>query len=166
MGADLITYFCYGPKKLSEKKIPKAVAQAKAAVALAKTILEMEDLREAGKMTEEAFAQEMGALDQSPLRHLMGGIESKRSITLLVTEDNFHELRVIEQLDPDAVVHDLLHIWNHGSRDSTWRPVPGHRNLIGLVAGEMSWGDEPDGYGYQTLKNASLVGILPIFGVK
>lgn len=166
MGADLITYFCYGPKKLSEKKVPKAVEQAKKVISLAKTILEMNDRREAGQMTDEAFDREMAALDKRPIKHFSGGQGSKRSITLLVTEDTFYELRVVAKLDPEKIVQDLVQVWNHGSRDSTWRPVPGHRNLVGHVSGELSWGDEPDGYGYQTLKKANLLGIFPIFGIQ
>jgi len=166
MGADLITYFCYGPKKLSEKKIPKAEAQAAAAINAAQKIVELFDHQATEETSDEAFRKALGEIDQKPLKHLLGEQKTKRFMTILVSEDDLYDLRKITRLNPKKAVEDLVQVWNHGSRDSTWRPVPGHRNLVGHVAGELSWGDEPDGYGYQTLQNANLLGLLPIFNIQ
>lgn len=50
-----------------------------------------------------------------------------------------------------------------GGRDTSYRSytILG-RTFYAVFAGEMSWGDEPDGEGYQLLKNLDRVGVLSL----
>jgi hypothetical protein len=52
---------------------------------------------------------------------------------------------------------------NFGGEDTSYRTytILG-RNFYSVFAGEMSWGDEPDGEGYQLLKNLDRVGVLSL----
>lgn len=67
-------------------------------------------------------------------------------------------------------VQEFIDGWNSGEfRDMSSREDPDNecdndRKVV--VAGEMSWGDEPDGLGYQLLKKAFGLGIAQLLGVQ
>jgi hypothetical protein len=69
----------------------------------------------------------------------------------------------------DRVEHTLceLHeVWRAGARDVMRRPLPQDNNLLIVCAGEPSWGNEPEGLGYTTLRNAFALGIAQAYGLK
>ncbi|MEK6883205.1 MAG: hypothetical protein AABY22_26500, partial [Nanoarchaeota archaeon] len=72
----------------------------------------------------------------------------------------------IENLDAAQVVDDLLAVWEGNYRDVTSRLDPDDEEQKIVVAGEMSWGDEPQGGGYQALKYADQTGVLKVFGIR
>lgn len=62
---------------------------------------------------------------------------------------------------------DFIQIWNGEShaRDLFVRRITvGNESREVLFAGDMSWGDEPEGIGYQTLMGAAALGIHQHFG--
>ena len=63
------------------------------------------------------------------------------------------------------LVDNLFEICTSGARDVNDRYVSNEDQRKILVAGELSWGDEPDGFGYQTLKWASIFGLFPLFDI-
>jgi hypothetical protein len=63
-------------------------------------------------------------------------------------------------------VKDFAAAWNEGRfRDLAFRTDPDKPDRKVAVAGELSWGDEPEGLGYQTLKKAFGLGIAQRLGV-
>lgn len=66
-----------------------------------------------------------------------------------------------------AFVEEFIGFWNGGgSRDSVGRDVRCGRETCRVIfAGEQSWGDEPDGYGYGLLKRAALSGLSDLVGL-
>ena len=103
---------------------------------------------------------------------------AKRSTTILIGDIDEREylvgelLSVQSELDdidfkkPEDVVGKFADFWEGGAaRDLSQRDDPDDRKQQIVVAGEMSWGDEPGGYGYQMLKMASQYGLLELFGI-
>jgi hypothetical protein len=136
MGADLIAYTVYGPVNLKPSK-----AVVNKAMTRAKMVL---------KTVKQAVKDPGFDWDDD------------KFIGDLVLED----LESIQNLDPKQVLKDLLAVWNGHSRDSTSRTITvGKKTVLVLTAGDMSWGDEPDGFGYQTLKHAEQLGILKALGI-
>jgi len=63
-------------------------------------------------------------------------------------------------------VRDFVAAWNDGRfRDMSYRIDPLHPRRKVVVAGEMSWGDEPEGSGYQMFKKAFGLTIAQRLGV-
>jgi hypothetical protein len=63
-------------------------------------------------------------------------------------------------------VQEFVAGWNDGHfRDLAFRIDPEKPGRKVVVAGELSWGDEPDGRGYQMLKKAFGLGIAQRLGV-
>jgi len=172
MGADLICYLAVGPVKLnaSAKRKKAALAQAK------RIISELKKARELNEKYEKATddkARRALSLEASKLKIVQEGMPK-------VAAKNFFSLKFgtggnefldenewIAGLNPEQVLKDFLDIWHHRERcrDCSYRPLPGNEKYQVLVAGEMSWGDEPDGWGFQTLKAAGGLGYLKYFGV-
>jgi len=72
-----------------------------------------------------------------------------------------------ERLSPvQQVIDDLIHWWAQGARDSCFRHDPDDPTQTLAFAGEMTWGDEPQGFGYQTVRAASQLDILRHFGIR
>ena len=72
--------------------------------------------------------------------------------------------------DPEEFVDEFIHFWDEPcGRDVSCRtfctkPGGGQKTLVKIVfAGDMSWGDEPEGYGYTTLKTSDMAGLHDIF---
>lgn len=51
----------------------------------------------------------------------------------------------------NAVVDEFLSVWADGSRDSSFRSLPGDKDKFIMVTGEMTWGDTPEGVAYQAV---------------
>ena len=136
MGADLIAYTVYGPTKLKPTK-----AAIKKALSFAKNVVEA-----------AAQAEKDPDFDWKEDKFI-GGFEPE-------------ELPDISCLDPKEVLTNVLDLWRGEARDATSRIITvGGKTVRVLTAGDMSWGDEPDGFGYQTLKHAEQLGILKALGI-
>lgn len=70
-------------------------------------------------------------------------------------------------LNPEKVVRDFIKLWNdEEARDWISRRVTIDGKEYGAVfAGDMSWGDDPSGAAYQTIKPVSDLGMLSMFGI-
>jgi len=59
----------------------------------------------------------------------------------------------------ESFLREFAYFWKKGSRDSVTRSSPYNDGHQIIFAGELSWGDEPEGYGYQMLKKFIDLGI-------
>jgi hypothetical protein len=137
MGADLIAYTVVGPPKLKPNKALRKKA-----------------LTRAGHIVAAALQAEKDPdFDWDQDKFLK----------------NFDEqmLPEIASLDPEQTLNDLLSVWEGNARDSTSRVIAfGKKKVRVLTAGEMSWGDEPDGFGYQTLRDSDRLGFFDVLGIE
>jgi hypothetical protein len=139
MGADLTTFICKGPRDLNPKKKDQAVELAKSVIAAVNEYFEMKDPTDKDKK----LIQRLTGLDIDDLERYEVG-----------------------DLDPEEVVDNLYCAWGAGFRDCNARTDPDDDKQAIVVAGDMSWGDEPDGGGYQAFKYASMVGLFEFFGIR
>lgn len=69
--------------------------------------------------------------------------------------------------DPEAAIREFVEWWRVlDCRDTCSRPDPDDPRQKIVYAGEMSWGDEPDGYGYRMLKRAFTWGFAEALGIR
>lgn len=137
MGADLIAYTVVGPPKLKPSRVLRKKALANAGHVIAAA-------QQAEKDPDFDWDQDKFLKNFEP--------------------EMFSE---IASLEAEQVLSDLLEVWEGGARDSTSRVIAfGKKKLRVLTAGEMSWGDEPEGFGYQTLRDADRLGLLDTLGIK
>ena len=166
MSQILIAQFYYGPLKLPEEKIPEAILQATAASQAAERITGAVTLHDQKKLSFEEMFKEASDENKKALGHLLKGEDPEMHNVILLSEDLTYDLERICDIDPEKAVRDFVQAWNEGTSDSVAREVPGHKDLIGHVFGGTSSGDTPDGFGYTTVDQAYLLGILPVFGVR
>jgi hypothetical protein len=153
MGADLITYICVGPKKikLSETRRRSLVGRA---MSRRKKVLAA-----AGRGLAEARGLSLEKLQRSDSYECW--LED-----FLRNECDGEEILVnVTPKDVRTTLVQLVDLWNGGNvaRDQSYRFWKNRRIV---VAGEMSWGDEPEGYGYQLLKRARAMGLLDALGIE
>jgi hypothetical protein len=166
MGADLITYFVYGPAKLPLDKMEAAKKQAREAMQVAIDYLIVDGSYREGDFGEDVYRARLAAIDTTPIRHLLTGSGGTPIPLDALDEFTRYNLERLSDIDPDAVVENLYQVWNEGARDVTWREVPGNPEMIGFVAGDTSWGDDPAGFGYEILQEGNLTGIFPVLGIQ
>lgn len=140
MGADLIAYILVGPTKL----LPSD--------ALKQSItIEASHLCAVAQEAQTAVGEQLSPEKEQLLQDL-----------------DSYEIDYLASLDPQGALRDFLKLWNEGGyRDCETRCVerPGVPTERILVAGDMSWGDEPDGAAYQAIKAALALGITDALGV-
>ena len=68
--------------------------------------------------------------------------------------------------EPNVAVTNLLEWWEKGARDTCTCRDPDDPNRIIGFAGDRSWGDEPDGFGYTTYKAAVCLDVLRFFDIR
>lgn len=142
MGADLIGFFLKGPNMLDREKVQDAIKRA-----------------ERAKRYADLALNDFVAFDSAePLEWLTDlGVEAFRN-------------EEVDIEDPEQFVYEFIEFWEatwgSGVRDIAWRIDPDDSKQILVFAGERSWGDEPDGYGYQMFKKAELCGVLEPFGIR
>jgi len=153
MGADLIMYICVGPKriKLSEARRRKVVRDV---VIHRRKVLERacRDLAKTRRLSEER-------LQQCP---------DYEDVLIAFLRDECNGEEILPDLtgkEINKTLVQLVDLWNAKdyARDLNAR-VWKNRRIV--VAGEMSWGDEPEGYGYQLLKRAQAMGLLAALGIE
>lgn len=149
MGADLIGYMCIGPKRIT-------AAQKKAATKRAWEIFQAlrawygDDDGE-GKRQEILDGLELGGIDET---YQLESLEFHRA--------NF---TVADRIHIEATVAEIVQFWNDpDSFDSVCRDISDTEKVV--FCGEMSWGDEPEGHGYQLLKMAHVLEILEQLGIR
>jgi hypothetical protein len=187
MGADLICYIAVGPKRISfdERKTLRLAKEVRkyldTCIAAAEgVLLGRKDVRDPRQSPVEA--------KRSVTLHLALSEGDKtpkfRSLDRLRSSPRYQELvrGVLSDCDLDveaaevfagglqdlaSVVRGFVDGWNDGCfRDLSSRPDPDKPRRKIVVAGELSWGDEPEGAGYQMLKKAFALGIARRLGVK
>lgn len=69
--------------------------------------------------------------------------------------------------DPQQEIRSFVQWWHHiDSRDTCSRQDPDDPRQVLVYAGDMSWGDEPDGAGYRKLKQAMAWGYAEALGIR
>src|ERR1035437_6766363 len=128
MGADQVGYLVKGPVKIGAGKIKAAVRACRC--------LRRELLADAG---EDATPEERSDAAES------------------ATGEFFDPVDIQEQ--PESIIREFVDWWhNLDSRDACGRQDPDDPRQKLVYAGELSWGDEPDGYGFQIIKKALVWG--------
>lgn len=72
----------------------------------------------------------------------------------------------LADVDAEATWNAMKDLWEDGSRDCRSRPDPQNPRQVIMFCGEMSWGDDPDGFGYQTLSMADKTGLLDLLRIR
>lgn len=145
MGANFLSYTLFGPYNLSRAKRleNRAIKRLSRFIDVAVRFQELENM-----VGDEVETEIQALLDE-------------------VNIDDSNELHwaLSYRDDPARLINELMIVWHDGSSDSAYRRDPLHHDRKIWTAGEMSWGDEPDGFGYQTVAHADKAGILSIFGI-
>jgi hypothetical protein len=136
MGADLIGYLVKGPAKIPESRIKAAVRKC---LKQRQTLLD-----DAGKGANRG---------------------QRMDVALSATGEYFDPEEIPE--NPEAEIREFVDWWHGmGGRDTCCRTDPDNPREMLVFAGDMSWGDEPDGYGYQMLKRAHTWGVAEALGLR
>lgn len=142
MGADLICIIAKGPRQLPET----------------------------GPMIEAAIAQ--GLEIQAEIAKALAAYHREQPYDELWDADidpqyNEDYTQHLTDLDIPAFVAEFIEGWNLCDyRDMGSRLDPDDESQQLLVAGELSYGDEPEGGGYLLLKDAFKLGIAETLGVR
>ena len=186
MGADLICYIAFGPKciRINDRRIAKVAQQVRqyldACIAAAEhVLLGKKDVPEPRKGPVEAkcsITLRFAVEERAPIPRFTSPEELRshpeyRSLVQSVLADCGHEVEsdhVFAGTPQDLAkeIQEFVAGWNDGCfRDLAFRDDPEKPGRKVVVAGELSWGDEPDGCGYQMLKKAFGLGIAQRLGV-
>lgn len=164
MGADLICYVAKGPKKFTK-------ARHRAAERWLKTL--WPTLVKANEQWEwDGTVKECPSATK--LRQVMRGLrvsEAKRHVTIWVGEadpdddylddvvSSYRWLHSARHTTPARFLRGFLDFWDRSTpRDTVKRTDPDDPKQQIVVAGEMSWGDEPGGYSGELPANHDTVG--------
>jgi hypothetical protein len=186
MGADLIAYIAFGPKRIriDDRKAAKVARQVRqyldASIAAAEQVLlgkkEVPDPRK-GPVAAKCSITLRFAVEEKAQTPNFSSVEELRShpeyrgLVQGILADCDHEVESDQVFagTPEELakaVQEFAAGWNDGHfRDLTFRIDPERPGRKVVVAGELSWGDEPDGLGYQMLKKAFGLGIAQRLGV-
>jgi hypothetical protein len=157
MGADLIGYLAKGPRTLDSAL--KDTAKARVAE-VAVLVAELEAKLEAADVDYPTDSDDSPAeLRWDPRLPAPLYDDLELAWDMLIRA-------VYGRLEPLDIVDDLFHVWEHGARDSHSRPDPDDPEQRLMFAGELSWGDTPEGFGYKTLDAASALGLLDLFCIR
>lgn len=139
MGAELITYILKGPAELDESKRESAIKLAESVINLAREL--------------KAKGDDVTEKDWQSLR-LLTGCDVEDAL------DSLAEMRAEE------VVRDVYEAWSENFRDVNGRYDPDDGDQKIVVAGELSWGDTPQGAGYRAFDAAAKLGLFEHFGIR
>ena len=147
MGADLVGYLVIGPSKLDPDLRQTAIDKARTVIEVAKTLTQEEFLGD----RDDPNSRISGLLRQYPwVDNLLEIFEAEELDATVVDRD------------PEKCVADLYEFWPGNARDAVARELG---DGVMVFAGEMTWGDDPQGFGYQTLKSAYYLRLFEIFGI-
>lgn len=161
MGADLIGYFAKGPERIPKDEAKEDVV-VDGLVALHGWL----------KPFEEHF--DLHSFDPSTL--FSDEVMATCPVTLEISDDVSAMGELYGMLTPPEgvsvqghikkLVRDLLESWPPEFRDSAWMPDPDDPLQIMAFAGTQTWGDEPEGGGYDVLKQLGYTGVGAAFGIR
>ena len=136
MGAEQIGYLVKGPINITAGRIKAAVNDCR-------------------RQRRELLA----LADKDAERH------ERMDAALSDTGEYFDPADIPENPEPD--ISAFVEWWHAtDSRDTCYRSDPDNRKQKLVYAGDMSWGDEPDGRGYQALKRAFAWGFAEALGIR
>lgn len=149
MGADLIGYLLKGPRDLPEEKRADAV---------------------------QCVINALNVLNQAAIDHReeRGISPEAQKIVDRCLMDIEYELEHYEEERPEAIkgraenlVTDLYAVWNgSNARDLYCRIDPDDDTQLLFFCGDMSWGDSPDGFAYETIGEAITLGLTEFFHIR
>jgi len=164
MGADLIGYFAIGPRKLDDARMNAAIAEADR---------RLHWLREA-----QTVLGSPEPLDHERIRQLLSTspyllpdteLNEIESFDIDQLHTQLHQLiGMIDDLDTltgKAAVDRVIREWPPYFRDSASIPDPESPDRVIVFAGELSWGDTPEGAGFRFLGETATLGIAETFGI-
>lgn len=149
MGADLIGFLVKGPVTLETdpNTMQRAIAIATASLPI---------LRAYNEAFERSGLEDLPAnTDFSATPHLDDAIlECNLPVEL-------------PEKTPEEIVAEFVQFWTlQDARDLTSRNDPDDPSQQLLFAGELSWGDAPEGYAYTQLQLGLLLGLWDVFGIR
>jgi hypothetical protein len=85
---------------------------------------------------------------------------------------DYEDWTFLRGVDPKQALDDLFELW-HGTKfgDVNWRsytgqpPLPYFKLRI-MVAGDSTWGDDPNGPGYLVCLQAQYLGLFALYGIR
>lgn len=147
MGADLVGFLLKGPSKINEEVW--AAAEAKLVARLEPMWLGASiDCPDCGEPIDCADPDDIEyGCDKcgSEAIKVMANLDDRESVT--------------------AFMQQMRH-WPPDARDAASRDDPDTPGQLLIFAGGMSWGDDPDGYGYKYLHDLVLSGVAKDVGVR
>ena len=136
MGAEQVGYLVKGPIRIPAGKIKAAVA--------------------ACKRQRQALLKDAGE----------GATRGERSDAALSATGEFFDPEDIPK-NPSSAIRAFVAWWHcTEGRDTCSRVDTDDPRQKLVYAGEMSWGDEPEGHGYQMLKRAFAWGFAEALGIR
>lgn len=138
MGAELIGYILVGPADISNKREVAIAAVNKTNAALDKWAADPDSLSEEDHELLTFFYD--SGQDDSDAEEL--------------------------KLDAEKFVDEFIEFWNSGSRDSNFRLNPKDVSQKIVFAGDATWGDTPQGYGYELIYTAETFNVLDAFEIE
>lgn len=149
MGANLIGYMLKGPAKVSAAKRDAAIGTA-------------------AKRVKDVLAHEHEFEDMDPSEILdrypwLDALDNEYGDMDAI----FEYLKGIGIMDIRKATEEFIEAFVEcEARDIARRPDPDDKTQTMVFAGDMSWGDEPEGFGYQSIKNAQRFGIDELLGYR
>ena len=144
MGADLIAYILVGPKTISKARIKRAI---KPMEEWAKKHMNTAVCAYCGEVQDPADLEKDAAGEL-----ILADVDCTEcgSCDLVAVSSKYPDMATIARELSSIVAkwHDAP-----GCRDSAVRTNPDNPKEIIICCGELSWGDEPGGAGYQALKS-------------
>lgn len=137
MGAEQVGYLVRGPGKITARQIRAAV-------------------RACRRQRRELL------LDMAPGESTR---DERMDAALSATGEYFDPEDIPE--NPEPQIREFVAWWSRpGTRDTARRQDPDDPGQVLLYAGDMSWGDEPEGGGYRMLKQAYTWGYVEALGIR
>ena len=186
MGADLICYIAFGPKRIrvNDRRTTQIAQRVRqyldACIAAAEKVLlggkNVPSPRKSPVEAKRSITLRLAVEEKAPTPSFASLEELRshpeyRSLVQGILADCGHEVEsdhVFTGTSQDLAkeVQEFAAGWNDGRfRDFAFRIDPEKPGRKVVVAGELSWGDEPGGCGYQMLKKAFGLGIAQSFGI-
>ena len=187
MGADLICYIAFGPEqiRLDKRRTTQIARQVRmyldACVEAAEQVLlgrkDVSNPRKSPVAAKRSVTLCLELQEKPPLPKFNSAEQLRASpdYQSLIQDvlnhcDHAVESRYVFAGTPQSLAVEIQEFadgWNKGCfRDMAARQDPDNPARQIVVAGDMSWGDEPDGLGYQLLKKAFGLGIAQLLGVQ
>lgn len=149
MGADLIGYHYCGPKEFSEEVLSKAVALYDRFLS---RIRHFEELEDDTSDTYDVMDTYFSVLKEY---YKEKGIES---VPTYFEDDAMNLMQAMNFDSGEDFTEALTMVWGGGGRDVSARYITvGEQSFSIVFAGERTWGDSPDGIGYQTFQAVSAI---------